>query len=193
MNQNKPWSLWVIDIAGSAMIVACLLGILWFTTIRASRHSHEITKVTRIHNSINRQLTQTQNQCEQNRLQLSAIEKNTLATGNLPESPPVENYFQTLSTLAKNHRLHVLRLNPLTGRNYTGLDEKRFLYEVTGTLPDLVQFFQAVESTDYWADISYLKIDQGQGMYRSISNQRVAQLTISMFSSSNSRMDNSDS
>ncbi len=193
MNPNKQWSLLVIDLTGSALVVMCFLGILWFTTIRASQHSYEISKLTNIHNSINQQLAHTQNQCEQMRLQLSSIESDTNITGNLPESPPVENYFQTLSLLANKHELRVLRHHPLTERNYSDLNEQRFLYEVSGTLPHLVQFFEAVESTDYWADISYLKIDQGRGMYRSVSKQRVAMLTISMFSSTNSSKDNTDS
>lgn len=193
MKQNQQWSILIIDIAGCSVVVTCMLGMLWFTTIRASQHSQEWTRLNHIRQTTHNQLAQTNNQCQQERMKALAIEQDMIHTGKLPTTPPVENYFQTLSMLAKQHHLRVLRHNPLTGRNYHGLNEQRFLYEITGTLPDLTKFFKAIESTDYWADISYLKIDQGHGMYRSMSKQRVAQLTISMFSSANTQRHKTDS
>jgi hypothetical protein len=109
-----------------------------------------------------------------------------LATsGQLPAQIPLEEYFQTLSRLAGRHHLRVVRHNPLGPRRYAGLLEQRYAYEVVGTMPDLARFFRAIEDAEFWADISYLKIDGGppaadQGAEP--TDDRDALLTISLFS-----------
>jgi hypothetical protein len=109
-----------------------------------------------------------------------------LATsGQLPAQIPIEEYFQTLSRLAGRHHLRVVRHNPLGPRSYPGLLEQRYAYEVIGTMPDIARFFRAIEDAEFWADISYLKIDGGppsadQG--GEPTDERDAILTISLFS-----------
>ncbi len=49
-------------------------------------------------------------------------------------------------------------------------------------MPDITRFLRAVEETGFWADISYLKVEQGPGPPRGESTQRIASLTISLFS-----------
>jgi hypothetical protein len=58
----------------------------------------------------------------------------------------------------------------------------RYAYEITGAMPDIARFFRAVEQTEFWADISFLKVDQGAGPLQAGSARRVASLTISLFS-----------
>ena len=106
-----------------------------------------------------------------------------MTQGRLPTGTSVESYFQELSALALQNRLRVVRHNPLMARSYPGLLEQRFAYEVVGTLSDLAQFFKAIERTDFWADVSYLRIGDGRGSGRSGQRaMRTAVLTISIFS-----------
>jgi hypothetical protein len=79
----------------------------------------------------------------------------------------------------------VVRHNPLGPRSYPGLLEQRYAYEVMGRVADLARFLRDVEDAEFWADISYLKIDGGppsadQG--GEPNGERDALLTISLFS-----------
>jgi len=166
MNPNPRWSVWAIDMIGGGIVVTCILGLLWLTTVRANHTSRELEKLRNTRTLVHRQLTQKKNECDRKRKLLLRYQSGINKTGKLPDQPPVEDYFQMLSLLATQHHLQVLRHHPINGRAYPGLKEQRFLYEVSGSMPDLTRFFKAIENADYWADISYLKIDQGPRIYR---------------------------
>jgi hypothetical protein len=118
---------------------------------------------------------------DQQRVMLERNEAELAERGHLPDRAPVETYFRTLSAMALEHNVRVVRYNPLATRQYTGLLERRYAYEVTGSLPDLVRFLQAIEDTEYWADVSYMKLERGVGTEEVAANSRVAVLTISLF------------
>lgn len=183
MNQNQRWPIFAMDVIGGCITAACLLCMAWILIISTHQTSMEMDQLTKAQRVVHRQLSLLKNECDRKRSLIIQIQSNMDQTGKLPEHAPIEDYFQTLAVLANHHHLRVLRHNPLTGRSYPGLIEQRFLYEVSGSMPDLVRYFKAIEDTQYWADISYLKIDRGSRMYRSRSKDRVAQLTISMFTS----------
>ena len=102
------------------------------------------------------------------------------AAGALPSQTPQETHLRELSGLAAQNHLSVVRQLPLSPREYPGVLEQRFAYEVTGTMPDLARFFKAVELSPSWTDISYLKMDQGKGTENTTG--RNALLTFSAFS-----------
>jgi len=102
------------------------------------------------------------------------------AVGPLPSEVPSESYLRTLSSLASENTLTVVRQLPLSPRDYPGLLEQRFAYEVSGTLPDLARFFKAVELSPSWTDISYLKVETGKSTEG--ESHRSALLTFSVFS-----------
>ena len=102
------------------------------------------------------------------------------AVGPLPSEVPSESYLRTLSSLASENKLTVVRQLPLSPRDYPGLLEQRFAYEVSGTLPDLARFFKAVELSPSWTDISYLKVETGKSTEG--ESHRSALLTFSVFS-----------
>ncbi len=107
------------------------------------------------------------------------------AAGAMPSQTPQETHLRTLSGLAAENHLSVVRQLPLSPREYPGLLEQRFAYEVAGTMPDLARFFKAVELSPGWTDISYLKIDQGKGVAG--ATDRNALLTFSVFSMARSQ------
>jgi len=80
------------------------------------------------------------------------------------------------------HGLRIVKHHPLSARQYPDLLEQRYAYEVTGSLPDLVEFLKSIENTDFWADVSHLKVDRGKRRKDAVSDERNAALTISLFS-----------
>ena len=51
-------------------------------------------------------------------------------------------------------------------------------------MPDVARFFKAIEQAEFWADVSYFKIEQGRPGSGEVSPEQVAgALTISLFSS----------
>ena len=61
--------------------------------------------------------------------------------------------------------------------------ELRYALEVAGTTPNLTWFFKSIEDAQFWADISYLKVEGEKSPRGESSDQRLASLTISLFSS----------
>lgn len=111
---------------------------------------------------------------------LEARYRSELASaGALPAQAPQETHLKALSGLAAQNHLSVVRQLPLAPREYPGLLEQRFAYEVTGAMPDLARFFKAIESSPSWTDISYLKLEQGK---KEKPSARTALLTFSAFS-----------
>lgn len=101
------------------------------------------------------------------------------SAGAMPAQVPQETHLKILSGLAAQNHLSVVRQLPLAPREYPGLLEQRFAYEVTGAMADLARFFKAVETSPSWTDISYLKLEHGK---KDDASQRSALLTFSAFS-----------
>jgi hypothetical protein len=51
-----------------------------------------------------------------------------------------------------------------------------------GVFPDILAFLKSIEETDYWADVSYLKVEQRTQSKTQTGRERVASLVISLFS-----------
>lgn len=183
MNRERNWSIWLIDGAGLTVVVAIMTSAVWLFAIRGDQTRGQIRTLVRVTAAARSDLeVLRQERGAQARL-LGRRQRELSTQGRLPTETSVESYFQELSALALQNGLRVVRHNPLTARSYPGLLEQRFAYEVVGTLSDLGQFFKAIERTDFWADVSYLRIGDGQRSGRSEkAATRTALLTISIFS-----------
>lgn len=177
MGRSGKVPLLVIDAAGGAVVAVCVLVSVWHTAFRPDGAKSEIAGFARVIKTAQKDLAGLRTACDRQRAVLAERNAELAESGHLPEQTPVEEYFRTLSDLAARHQLRVVRQNPLSSRRYPGLLELRFAYEMTGSMPDLVRFFEAIENTDFWADISYLKVESGQ-----MPDNRVANLTLSLFS-----------
>jgi hypothetical protein len=170
----------VLDLIGGCTLAAFLLVFLWLTFVRSDGTASQVKELRRVVQTVRQDLGQAMATRDQLRGVLADRQEELAKTGQLPEQTPVDEYFQTLSRLAEKHHLRVVRQNPLPSRSYPGLFERRYAYEVSGAMPDLTRFFRAIEDTDYWADVSFFKIDNGRG--RGSPNERGAVLIISLFS-----------
>lgn len=179
----------IIDLIGGTVIAACVVGFFWLLAVGSDRTRTEIAQLKR---SVAKALADVRSvQAVQSRHEATLREyKSQLAvSGHLPAQAPIDEYFRLLSAIATEHSLRVLRHNPLPSRSYPGLLEQRYRYEVAGSTRGVVRFLEAIERTDFWADVSYLKIDAGSPRGGPISSDqsspvdtRQALLTISLFS-----------
>jgi len=184
MGGTNRVTLRIIDVGGGVALAACAGAFLWAALPREDRGIHEVRALTGIIEKAaqeRRNLLATRDRqsrlLEQRRAELAE-------SGQLPARAPVEQYFQVLSAMSARNGLRVVKHNPLAALEYPGLLEQRYAYEVVGSFPDLLRFLRAIEQTDYWADVSYLKLDRGVGPQDALAGQRTAALTISLFAAS---------
>ncbi len=177
--------LLVIDALGATLAGGLVIGCIYLTFVHGEHATREIQEFTQLINSASQDLASIQSARDQQGTVLRERRAEISSGRQLPTEIPLEEYFQVLSRLASQHSLRVLRQNPLSPREYPGLLEHRYAYEVTGSMPDIARFFKAVEEADFWADIAYLKItNAAQTSATADSQERVALLTISLFSAS---------
>ena len=182
MRHYNRLSLGITDVLGGCVVAACLVGATWLTLVRNSQTTTEVDELKQLIHAARRDARSLRAAQEQQRATLARHQAELAKTGHLPLVSPIEEYFQTLSRLASKHHLRVVYHKPLTSRAYPGMLEQRYAYEVTGSTPDLVRFLKSIEQTDFWADVSYLKVDRGTVAGETATNARVAALTISLFS-----------
>jgi Tfp pilus assembly protein PilO len=182
MSRSGRVPLLLLDVLGASTLAACLLTVAWLTLFHSDHAVGELRDLQQTINSAAQDLSSLRAAADRQRATLKERQAELATHGQLPAQVPVEEYFQNLSRLVAQHRLRVVRHNPLTPRSYPGLLEQRFAYEVMGTMPDLARFFRAIEEADFWADVSYLKIDGGPRQADAPTDERVASLTISIFS-----------
>lgn len=178
--KKGAWSILAVDATGAAL-TALLLGFTAWSAFSdeggAVESAHQLaatvsetrSDVARLQAALDAQVAlELRHQAE------------LVATGAMPAQTPQEGHLRTVSGLAAANHLSVIRQLPLSPREYPGLMEQRFAFEVAGTTTDLARFFKAVETSPGWTDISYLKIEPVATA--GASADRIATLTFSVFS-----------
>ena len=182
MTRPGKLPLLLLDAFGASLSGAGLLAALWMTFFHNEHATAELRDFTQMISSATQDLAALRSAGDLQRATLKERQVELATSGQLPAQIPIEEYFQTLSRLAIQHHLRVVRHNPLAPRSYPGLLEQRYAYEVIGTLPDLARFLRAIEDAEFWADISHLKIDGGKHQGGEPTDECNASLTISLFS-----------
>lgn len=172
----------ITDVVGTGVLAVCLVAAGWLMFVRSNQTTMEINELRNRVADDRRELVSVRQRSEQADLELTKARAKLDAVGQLPAHPPVERYSQTVLDLAARHQLRVIRQNPVASRAYPGLLEERYAYEMHGATRDFVAFFAAIEMTDYWGDISYLKIDSGASSRTGLTDNRHASFTVSLFS-----------
>lgn len=172
----------VVDLVGSALLLVCISLLLSYTVLRRDDATAEIVRLERSISEATRTLTELRVSLDQSLDQLQRNRATLDQHGKLPERAPIDEYFRFLSRLADQHELRVLSHYPLGVRRYPGLLERRFSYEVIGSLPGLARFFKDIEDSNYWADVGFLKITRPQAAQSANPKDRQAQLTVCLFS-----------
>jgi Tfp pilus assembly protein PilO len=182
MERRARLSLLLLDAVGAGVLTVAFFTACWLTFFHNQHAVAEEADLTHLLASATQDLATIRSALDRQHATLKERQAELAGRGQLPAQIPIEEYFQALSSLAVAHQLRVVRQNPLASRTYPGLLEQRYAYEVIGTMPDLARFFKAIENAEFWADISYLKIEGGQRKSGEPTDERVASLTISLFS-----------
>ena len=181
MRTKSDSTLMIIDAVGAFAALSCLSGFVWLTLIRTDVTGAELSASRRTMRMIQRDTAAMHNTIEAKTTSLAARREELVEKGSLPTIARTEDYFQFLSTTARRRNLRVLRHLPLSSRSYAGLLEQRYTFDVSGPTPNLLAFFTDIEQSEYWADVSYLRIQRGMDQ-SIIGGDRNASLTISMYS-----------
>lgn len=182
MRRDRRLNLTITDMAGAGALAACLVAAGWLAFVRSNQTMTAIHELRDRVDGDRRELVSVRHRVEQATLELTKTRAKLEAVGQLPARPPVEAYSQTVLHLADRHRLRVIRQNPVAPRAYPGLLEERYAYAMHGATRDFVAFFAAIEMTDYWGDISYLKLESGASSGNDLRDNRRASFTVSLFS-----------
>lgn len=172
----------VVDAIGLSFVSACCVGFVWLTCFHTDHTSQQVADLRQALARERVELQTLRARTVRQKTVLAEREAELRITGKLPNHAPIEAYFRMLSGLATKQGLRIIGHHPLQPRTYPGLMERRFAYEVAGTMPNLTRFFLAIEESDYWADIGYLKLDHHRTGRAGAESDRIARLTISLFS-----------
>lgn len=168
----------LIDLVGGALLVLMAALFLSMTVFAQDDTVAQIDTMDRSIAEARRSLALVRANMDQSDARLRLNQRRLASQGRLPEAAPVDDYFRYLSSIATQNHLTVRNQIPLGERQYPGLKETPFTYEVTGSWPDLIRFLEAIENAPYWADVGYLTIHP-------VADQpevRRAQLTVCLFS-----------
>ena len=182
MHMLRKHPLLVVNLVGTGLMLVYVSLFMSLTVLRSDDTADEVPHLERVISEENRALSALRTRFERSRDQLQRNRGILAQHGKLPETAPIEEYFSFLSRLADHHELRVLSHYPLGVRQYPGLLERRFAFEVIGSLPDLARFFKDIEGSSYWADVGYLKIARPNAMHDADPKERQAQLTVCLFS-----------
>lgn len=183
MKTERNTSVIAIDIAGGALAAMLLLTAAWLVVVRYPQASASMEELDRSIASAERDragLVATKRQQVET---VRARSAHLAERGLLPDLPPIEEYLQLLTRLAHQHQLSVVGHSPSAPRNYPGLLEQRYAYEVTGSSMDIIRFLSAIERQEQWCDVSHLVIDASRTKPGDKPATTSAALTISLFSS----------
>ncbi len=183
MYLNSPHTTRFVDIIGASLFALCIATSVWLLAFHNDETSKQIGELKAWIRAGQQDAVILQSANTKKKAILASQQTTLAQTGRLPERAPIVSYFRTLSKIAAAHNLQVVQQHPLSERWYPGLLEQRWSYEVSGPTLNLIRFLKAIEDTAYWADVSHLKIDRGNGPDESVVRERVANLTISFFSS----------
>lgn len=172
----------VVDLLGSAVLLVCLSLFLSFTVLGSDDTTDEIVRLERNISQGTRALAALRISLRQSRDQLQCNRETLDQHGKLPEQAPIDEYFHFLARLADRHELRVLSHYPLGVRRYPGLLERRYSFEIIGSLTGLARFFKDIEDSNYWADVGFLKITRPPASRGADPKDRQAKLTVCLFS-----------
>ncbi len=164
------------------MTAALLAGFVWLAFARGDRAGADVKVLDRVIRTGQRDVAKLNATLEAEQVRILSYQDEMSAQGQLPLQAPIEQDLRALSTLAQDNQLEVVRVAPLASREYPGLHELRYAFDVKGAMPDMLGFFKAVEDAPFWADISYLSISRPRSGSEKSGGALFGNLTMSLFS-----------
>jgi len=171
---KKP--TWLVDAIGACIVLGVLAAAAWFGVVE-SADARTVYTDRRVLMATSRETLSAiaLSRSEQERT-LAEHERVVAALGGSQGKTSNEAYLETVAALSKDYGVRVFQYQPMGERTYPGLREQLYSFHVGGSTENLWQLLRAIEDLDAWADVSYLKLQGGDG-----DGDRLAVLTISMF------------
>lgn len=188
MARPKWTNLVLMDLAGGGLCAVLAGAIIWYATGPQHHMQVELEALTRASRQTGAELADVSATLDQRRTALAELADHLRREGAMPSRTPLERDLNTLTTLAQQTQVTIARITPLPSQEYPGLLELRFSCEASGTLPDIVAFFRAVERHPFWTDIGYLNVRPAPATDEKPDEKALLSLTfvVSLFSSSSS-------
>jgi Tfp pilus assembly protein PilO len=179
----KRSSLIVIDLAGACIVTSCVGALVWMVLLRDNEAGKQAADLRDSVSTLRKDLGALRGTLDEQQARVAKQKEELAERGALPERTPIEAELNQLSQLARSSSIDILAVSPLPEQTYPGLLELRYSIQITGRMPDIAQFFRAIEAAPMWADVSYMHIDEGGNRSQEPGSQpRLATLTMSFFS-----------
>jgi len=174
-------TLW-IDLGGAALALALGAGVFQYVS-RPFRDRDKLDNLQASKSGMERDLADVLARVDECRTQVTARQQTLREAGRLPDHAPIVECQSLLAALASDNNIRITSFLPLQDRDYPGLLEKRFTFEASGRMGDVLRFLRSIETDGKWADIGYLTLSRGVPAGPSDPGVRQLSFAVSVFAS----------
>lgn len=177
----RRWRVTWIDLVGGVVNLALLLACARLIASNDTSAGRDVERHERNIQQTSRELDRLTAENDRQLRLLDEVRRELEGVGTLPEGTPVEEDLRLLAQIATRNGLETVRVMPLAGRDYPGMHETRYSFQLRGRTQAMARMLKGVEEAPCWADVSYLRL-QREGADRDGSAILLASLTFSLFS-----------
>jgi len=175
-------SIWLIDGCGGLVVSVLLVTMSWYAFFKPDTASSQIEAVAADVAQGQADLQQLQSALSQGGATRQALMSAAEEQGHLPQRSPVDQDLQTITGFANASNVKFLQVQPISTVLYPNVQEQRYRIRTVGTFSDHLRFFQAFEACSFWADITYVKLEQTMTGMNQFDAARQSDMTLSFYS-----------
>ncbi len=174
----------VIDLLGTVTLVAIVFWGAWYTFFKSNTAGSKVDGLVKQVEATSTTLRTLEQDLDQRKSEHRDLLARATEREKLPSDIPIERTLADITLLAHRHGARMVGVSPLSEVHYPGVLEKRYRVTLEGTFQGMLGFFRDFENQDYWADVTYLKIEPAE-QQDGVEARRMAELTLSFFSAVN--------
>lgn len=162
--------------------MALLGAISWYAFFKPDTASSQIDAVAADVAQEQADLQQLQSALAQSRTMRKTLLVDAKKKGHLPTRSPIDEDLQTITGLANASNVKFVQVEPISTVLYPNVQEHRYRVRTVGTFSNHLRFFQAFEDCSFWADITYVKLEQTMTEMNQLDVIRHSDMTLSFYS-----------
>ncbi len=182
MNKNP---LILYDIAGTTIMLCLAAVATWCGAIHSPSVSGKLAEMETNLEKMESSLRNTENAIRRKTVELGDLQADIESRGALPSKSPVETNLRNITRLARDNEVELISVKPSEEKAYPGLTEIKYAIEAKSGFRDLVQFLKDFEESEFWADVTKLKVETGSRNRVANDNTQSSELVLSLFASQN--------
>ena len=175
-------TLWPIDLAGALLTAALLYTAGWYALFRADAASTRVPTLALELEAKEHELRVLRATLQDRREELDILNAEIRQKGRLPDRSPLEQDLATISSLAEANGVTIEGVEPIAEIHYPSVLERCLRIQTVGSFTNHLRFLRAFESCSFWADITYLKLEQTKEEMLHLSPTRHSSFVLSSFS-----------